>query len=230
MSGSTEYEADSHLFAKDFWYNICSIVRQISKLFDHSDSNVTLKLVSSVIKNTRIQDKSTTCRDILNFWKVGTVKMGKNLKNQNSLHEEIKLKLKPLLSFDTDLLSSSLLSKNLKIKIYRTVILPVILYGCETWSLTLREKSRLRVFKNRVLRKIFGFKRDEITGMENTAKWGALWSLLLTKCYSGDQMKNNETGRHVASVGAGEVHTGFWWGDMRERDHLEDLGVDGENV
>jgi len=96
--------------------------------------------------------------------------MGKNLKNQNSLHEEIKLKLKPLLSFDTDLLSSSLLSKNLKIKIYRTVILPVILYGCETWSLTLREKSRLRVFKNRVLRKIFGFKRDEITGMENTAK------------------------------------------------------------
>jgi hypothetical protein len=49
-------------------------------------------------------------------------------------------------------------------KIYRTIILPVILYGCETWSLTLREEHRLRVFKNRVLRRIFGPKRDEVTG------------------------------------------------------------------
>ena len=60
------------------------------------------------------------------------------------------------------LLSSSLLSKNLKIKIYRTIILPVVLYGSETWSLTLREKRRLRVFENRVLRRIFGCKGDEI--------------------------------------------------------------------
>jgi len=95
--------------------------------------------------------------------------MGKNLNNQNSVHVEIKIKLKSLLSFDEDLLSSSL-SKNLKIKIYRTVILPVVLYGCETWSLTLREKSRLRVFKNRVLRRIFGPKTDEVTGVENTAE------------------------------------------------------------
>jgi len=56
-----------------------------------------------------------------------------------------------------------LLSKNLKIKIYRTVILPLVLYGCETWSLTLREERRLRVFGNRVLRRIFGPKRDEVT-------------------------------------------------------------------
>jgi len=56
------------------------------------------------------------------------------------------------------------LSKNIKIKIYRTVILPVVLYGCETWSLTLREERRLRVFENRVLRRIFGPKRDEVTG------------------------------------------------------------------
>ena len=61
-------------------------------------------------------------------------------------------------------MSSSLLSKNLKIKIYRTIILPVVLYGCETWSLTLREERRLRVFENRVLRRIFGPKRDEVTG------------------------------------------------------------------
>jgi hypothetical protein len=57
-----------------------------------------------------------------------------------------------------------LLSKNTKIKIYRTIILPVVLYGCETWSLTLREHLRLRVFENRVLRRIFGPKRDEVTG------------------------------------------------------------------
>ena len=65
-------------------------------------------------------------------------------------------------------LFSSLLSRNLKIKMYGTIILPVVLYGCETWSPTLREESRLRVFENRVLRIIFGPKRDEVTGMEES--------------------------------------------------------------
>ena len=59
---------------------------------------------------------------------------------------------------------STLLSKNIKIKIYRTVILPVVLYGCETLSLTLREERRLRVLENTVLRWIFGPKRNEVTG------------------------------------------------------------------
>ena len=63
-----------------------------------------------------------------------------------------------------NLLSSSLLSKNIKIKIYRTIILPVVLYGCETWSLTLREERRLRVFENMVLRRVFGPRRDKVTG------------------------------------------------------------------
>ena len=63
-----------------------------------------------------------------------------------------------------NLLSSSLLSKKLQIKIYRIIILPVVLYGCETWSLTLREERRLRVFENRMLRRVFGPKRDEVTG------------------------------------------------------------------
>ena len=63
-----------------------------------------------------------------------------------------------------NILSSNLLSKNLKIKIYRTIALPVVMYGCETWSPTLREECRLRVFENRVLRRIFGLKRDEVTG------------------------------------------------------------------
>ena len=59
-----------------------------------------------------------------------------------------------------ELLSSHLLSRKLKVNTYKTIILPVVLYGCETWSLTLREEHRLRVFGNKVLRKIFGAKRD----------------------------------------------------------------------
>jgi hypothetical protein len=61
-------------------------------------------------------------------------------------------------------LSSRLLSRNVKVKMYITTILPVILYGCETWSLTLREVHRLRVLENRVLRRIFGPRRDEVMG------------------------------------------------------------------
>jgi len=63
-----------------------------------------------------------------------------------------------------NLLFFRLLSKNLKIKIFRTIILHVVLYGCETWSLTLREEMKLRVFENMVLRRIFGPRRDEVTG------------------------------------------------------------------
>jgi len=63
-----------------------------------------------------------------------------------------------------NLLSSRLLSKNLKIKIYRTTILPVVLYGRETWSLTLREERKLRVCENMVFRRIFEPRRDEVTG------------------------------------------------------------------
>jgi hypothetical protein len=63
-----------------------------------------------------------------------------------------------------NLLSSRLLSNNVKIIIYKTVILPVVLHSCETWSLTLREEYRLRVFENRELRRKFGLKRNEMTG------------------------------------------------------------------
>jgi hypothetical protein len=61
-------------------------------------------------------------------------------------------------------LSSPLLSKNLNIKTYKTIILPVVLYGCEIWFLTLREQHRLMVFENRELRRIFGHKREEVAG------------------------------------------------------------------
>jgi len=89
------------------------------------------------------------------------------LTNQNSIQEEIKsrLKLGNVCYYSVqNLVSSRLLSKNLKIKIYRAIILPVVLYGCETWSLILREEGRLRVFEKRVLRRVFGPKRDEVTG------------------------------------------------------------------
>jgi len=93
--------------------------------------------------------------------------LGTTLTNQNCNQEEIKSRLKlrnACYHSVQNRLSSSLLSKNLKIKSYRTIILPVVLYGCETWSLTLREERRLRVFENRVWRRIFGPKRDEVTG------------------------------------------------------------------
>jgi hypothetical protein len=67
-------------------------------------------------------------------------------------------------SFGADSFDFSLLSKNIKNEIYGTIIFPVVLYGCETWSLTLREEHKLRVLENRVLRRIFGHKRDEVTG------------------------------------------------------------------
>ena len=76
-------------------------------------------------------------------------------------------------------MSSSLLTKNFRIKIYRTIILSVVLYGCETWSFKLREERRVKVFENRVLRRIFGSKRDEITG-----KWRKLYNEELNDLYS----------------------------------------------
>ena len=79
--------------------------------------------------------------------------------NQNSIQQEIKSRLKSgnaCCHSVQNVLSYSLLSKNVNIKIYRTIILPVVMYGCETWSLSLREERRLRVFENRVLRGIFG--------------------------------------------------------------------------
>ena len=82
--------------------------------------------------------------------------MGTTLTNQNSIADEIKSRLRSgnaCYYSVNKLLSSRLLSKNLKIKIYRIIILPVILYGCEIWLLTLREERKLRVFENKVLRK-----------------------------------------------------------------------------
>jgi len=93
--------------------------------------------------------------------------LGTTLTNQNSIKEVIKSRLKSGNAFHhsvQNLLSFSLLPKNLKIKIYRSIILPVVLYGHETWLLTLREECRLTVSENIVLRRIFGPKRDDVAG------------------------------------------------------------------
>jgi hypothetical protein len=93
--------------------------------------------------------------------------LGTTIINQNLIQEEIKRRLNSgnaCYHSVQNLLCSLLLSKNIIIRLYRTIILPVVLYGCETWSLTLREEHRLRVFEDRVLRRIFGPKRDDVAG------------------------------------------------------------------
>ena len=112
-----------------------------------------------------------------------------------------------------NLLSSRLLSKILKIKIYRTLILPVVLYGCETWSLTLLEERKLRVFENMVLRRIFGPGRDEVTG-----EWRRLHNEELNDLYSSPNIVRVIKSRrmrwagHVARIGEERGCIGSWWG------------------
>ena len=108
--------------------------------------------------------------------------LGTTLTNQNSIAEEIKSRLRSGNACNhlvQNLLSSSLLSKNLNIKIYRNITLPIVLYGCEAWSLTLREERKLRVFDNMVLRRVFGPRRDEVTG-----EWRRLHNEELNDLYS----------------------------------------------
>jgi hypothetical protein len=89
-----------------------------------------------------------------------------------------------------------LLSKNTKIRVYRTIILPVVLYGCETWSLTLREEKRLGVFENRVLKKIFGPKRDVATG-----DWRRLRNEELNDLYSSPNIIRVVKSRRIRWAG-----------------------------
>jgi hypothetical protein len=129
------------------------------------------------------------------------------------MHEEIKSRLN---SWNAcwyvvqSLLSSHLLSRNVKVEIYKAIILPLVVYGCETWSLTLREEHRLRVFENRVLRGIFRSNRDEVTGDWRKLHNGELHNLYLPP----DIIRQIKSRRmrwagHVGRIGEGRTCTGF---------------------
>jgi hypothetical protein len=105
-------------------------------------------------------------------------------------------------------------------RIYKTIILFVVLYGHETWSLTLREKHRLRVFENKLLRRIFGIKRDEVTG-----QWRKLHKEELRDLYSSPSIiriiksRRMRWAGNLARMGRRRMHIGCWWESQRERGH-----------
>jgi hypothetical protein len=169
------------------------------------------------------------------------------LKNQYDIHDEIKNRLNSgnACYYSVQiLLYSRLTSKNLKIIIYKTVIFPVVLYGCETWSLTFREEHRLRVSENTVLRKISGSKREE------DGSWRKLYNDELHSLYSSLNIVRVIKSRrmswagHVARMGEGRgvyrVLAGRpggkrplgrsrrRWGDNIKMD-LREIGIDGTN-
>jgi hypothetical protein len=113
------------------------------------------------------------------------------------------------------LLSSRLLSRNVKVKAHKTVILPVVLCGCETWSVTLREEHRLRAFENRVLRGIFGSKRDEVTGRQRKLHNGELHIFTHHQILLGDQIKKNEVGGACGTHGRGQKSVQGFGGKAR---------------
>ena len=114
---------------------------------------------------------------------------------------------------------------------YRIINKRVVLYGCETWLLTLREERSLSIFENRVLKRIFGPKRDEVRG-----EWRKLHNEELNDLYSSPiivwviKSKRMRWVGHVARMGTEQAYTGFWWGNLREREHLGDPGVNGSIV
>ena len=131
--------------------------------------------------------------------------LGTTLTNQNSIVEEIKSRLRSgnaCYHSVQNLLSFMLQFKNLKFKIYTTIILPVVSYGCESWSLTLREERKLREFENMVLRRIFGPRKDEVT-----EEWRRLHNEELNDLYSSSnivrviEIKKNEMGWACGAYG-----------------------------
>ena len=132
-------------------------------MYDHKrQASMRTRYYCFIIQNT----DSSLQHDSSKQFQILHVSLPNTKTNQNSIQEEIKSRLNSgngCCYSVQNLLSSRLLSKNLKIKVYRTIILLVVLYRCETWSLTLWEEREMRVFENMVLRRIFGPRRDEVT-------------------------------------------------------------------
>jgi hypothetical protein len=124
-----------------------------------------------------------------------------------------------------------LLSQNIKIKIHRTIILLVVVYGCEIWLLTLREEDMLKVSEHRVLRRIFGPMQYEVKG-----EWRKLHNEEFNDLNSSSNIvcviksRRMRWAGHVANMGARRGYTVFWRGKRTERDHLRDRGVDEATV
>jgi len=164
----------------------------------------------------RVRIDNSTFKRVEEFKYLGTT-----LTNQNYIAEEIKSRLRSgnaCYHSVQNLLSSRMLSKNLKIKIYRTIILPAVLYGCETWSRTLRKERKLRVFENMVLRRIFGPRRDEVTG-----EWRRVHNEELNDLYSSPNIVRVIKSRRMKWAGLGMWRVwvrrggciGSWWGNRR---------------
>jgi hypothetical protein len=173
--------------------------------------------------------------------------LGTTLTDQNDIHDEIKSRLNSGNAYSysvQNIFSSRTISKNLETKIYRTVILPVVLYGCETWSLALREEHRLRIFENSLLRRMFGLKRDE------DGSWRKLHNDELHNPYSSPHIVRVIKSRrmrwegHVARMGewrgvyrvsvgrpAGKRPLGRSRGRWKDniKTDLREIGIDGAN-
>jgi hypothetical protein len=125
----------------------------------------------------------------------------------------------------------NLLNVKIKIPVYRTYNSSCCFYGRENWSLKMKEECRLRVLENRVLRRIFGPKRDEVTRewtkLHNEEHYDLYSSPNIIRVIKSRRMRWAE---HVALCGGGEVHIVFWWGNLSERDHLEEPEVDGRII
>jgi hypothetical protein len=137
---------------------------------------IIMSLHQNLGQNQNIRTANKSFENVAKFKHVRTT-----LKNLNGIHNKIKSRLNSgsACSYSVqNLLSSRIISEKLTIKLYETVILPIVLYGCETWSLTLREEHRLRVFWKRMLRNIFG------TKMEEDRSWGKLHNYELHRLYS----------------------------------------------